>query len=132
MKKLLTVHIMTNIMTMSYSACIHLVKVSITFWPSSELLLAAANALCILYTVVEVWVRVSETTTGYKHTHTQDTHIPCVGSFISPGIDTRYMGPTAFNVSSERHRQSWINEISKWCQVDLNPCPLDRVQCSSC
>ena len=40
------------------------------------------------------WV---ESTTGYTFTH-------CVGSFTSSGIDTRYKGPTAFSVSSGRHR----------------------------
>ena len=36
-----------------------------------------------------------------------------VGSFTSPGIDTRYKGPTAFTVSSERHWQSGVNGIAK-------------------
>ena len=43
---------------------------------------------------------ISESTTGYTFT-------PCVGSFTSPGIDTRQKGPPAFSVSSERHRQMW-------------------------
>ena len=37
----------------------------------------------------------AESTTGYTFT-------PCVGYFTSPGIDTRWKGPTAFTVSSER------------------------------
>ena len=41
--------------------------------------------------------RMSESATGYTFT-------PCVGSFTSPGIDTRQKGPPAFSVSSERHR----------------------------
>ena len=44
--------------------------------------------------------RISQSTTGYTFT-------PCVGSFTSPGIDTRQKGPPAFSVSSERHRQMW-------------------------
>ena len=40
---------------------------------------------------------ISESTTGYTFT-------PCVGSFTSPGIDTR---SKPFSVSSERHRQMW-------------------------
>ena len=32
------------------------------------------------------------------------TFTPCVGSFTSPGIDTRQKGPTAFSASSETHR----------------------------
>ena len=44
--------------------------------------------------------RISESTTGYTFT-------PCVGSFTSPGVDTRYEKPPAFSVSSERHRQMW-------------------------
>ena len=40
---------------------------------------------------------------------------PCglVGYFTSPGIDTRYKGPTAFSVSSERHWQGGVNGIAK-------------------
>ena len=34
-----------------------------------------------------------------------------MGSFTSPGIDTRQKGPPAFSVSSERHRQMWGEEI---------------------
>ena len=45
-------------------------------------------------------MRICESTTGYTFT-------PCVGSFISPGLDTRHKGPLAFGVSSERHRQIW-------------------------
>ena len=48
----------------------------------------------------ELSSRISESTTGY-------TFIPCVGSFTSPGIDTRWKGPPAISVSSERHRQMW-------------------------
>ena len=36
-----------------------------------------------------------------------------VGYFTSPGIDTRWKGPTAFSVSSERHWQSGVNGIAK-------------------
>ena len=36
-----------------------------------------------------------------------------VGSFTSPGIDTRYKGPTALSVSSDRHWQSGVNGIAK-------------------
>ena len=52
-----------------------------------------------------------------------------VGYFTSPGIDTRYKGQPAFNVSSERHWQSGVKEIakvSKRPQCDSNPLPLDR------
>ena len=35
-----------------------------------------------------------------------------VGSFTSPGIDTRWKGPTAFSVSSERHWQRLPGNIS--------------------
>ena len=44
--------------------------------------------------------RITEYTTGYTFT-------PCVGSFTSPGIDTRQKGPATFTVSSIRHRQMW-------------------------
>ena len=51
-----------------------------------------------------------------------------VGSFTSPGIaiDTRYKGPTALSVSSERHWQSGVNGIAKvpkqsFPQWDSNP-----------
>ena len=45
-----------------------------------------------------------------------------------PGIDTRYKGPTAFSLSSERHWQSGVKEIAKVSkrQWDSNPRPLDR------
>lgn len=33
--------------------------------------------------------------------------------FISPAVDTRYAGPTASSVSSERHGQSVMNEVVK-------------------
>ena len=49
--------------------------------------------------------RICESTKGYTFT-------PCVGSFTSPGIDTRQKGPPAFSVSSERHRQMWGEEIA--------------------
>ena len=35
-----------------------------------------------------------------------------VGSFTSPGIDTRYKGRRGFSVSSERHWQSGVNGIA--------------------
>ena len=38
-----------------------------------------------------------------------------VGSFTSPGIDTRQKGPPAFSVSSERHRQMW----GEWNSLSL-------------
>ena len=41
----------------------------------------------------ELFSRISESTIGY-------TFAPCVGSFASPGIDTRQKGPPAFSVSS--------------------------------
>ena len=48
----------------------------------------------------------------------------------SPGIDTRYKGPTDFSVSPERHWQSGVNGIVKVnSQADLpgsNPRPLGR------
>ena len=43
-----------------------------------------------------------------------------VGSFTSPGIDTRLKGPTAFSVSSERHWQGGVNGIAK---VPKRSCP---------
>ena len=43
-----------------------------------------------------------------------------VGYFTSPGIDTRYKGPTAFSVSSERHWQGGVNGIAK---VPKRSCP---------
>ena len=52
-----------------------------------------------------VFSRICESTTRYTFT-------PCVGSFTSPGIDTRQKGPSAFSVSSERHRQMWGEEIA--------------------
>ena len=36
------------------------------------------------------------------------TFNPCMGYFISPGIDTRWKGPTGYSVSSERHGQCGI------------------------
>ena len=47
-----------------------------------------------------------ESTTDYTFT-------PCVGSSTSPGIDTRQKGPTAYRVSSERHRQCGVNELAQ-------------------
>ena len=38
----------------------------------------------------------------------------------SPGIDTKYKSPTAFSVSSERHRQYGVNEI---VQISKLQCP---------
>ena len=53
--------------------------------------------------------------------------ISCMGSFTSPGIDIRKKGPTAFTVSSERHRQSGVNEIAQAsAEVESNYRPLDR------
>ena len=49
-----------------------------------------------------VFSRICESTTGYTFT-------PCVGSFTSPGIDTRQKGPPAFSVSSERQYNIGIN-----------------------
>ena len=43
----------------------------------------------------------------------QVTHLPHVGYFTSPGIDTKQEGPTAFSTSSKRHRQSGVNEIAQ-------------------
>ena len=42
----------------------------------------------------------------------QVTHLPYVGYFTSPGIDTRKKGPLVFSISSERHRQWEVNEIA--------------------
>ena len=49
-------------------------------------------------------------------THTLLSHArlriyPPVECFTFPGIETRWKGPTAFSVSSERHRQTGVNEI---------------------
>ena len=42
----------------------------------------------------------------------QVTHLPpCVGSFASPGIDTRQKRPPAFRVYYERHCKCGVNEI---------------------
>ena len=40
----------------------------------------------------ELFSRICESTTGYTFT-------PCVGSFTSPGIETRQKGPPAFLMS---------------------------------
>ena len=54
-----------------------------------------------------------ESTTGYTFT-------PCVGYFTSPGIDTRYKGPTVFSVSSERHKDSVEGiTLDSWCLLSL-------------
>ena len=47
----------------------------------------------------------------------QVTHLQCrlMGYFTSPDIDTRQKGPTAFSVSSERHR----DKQSLSCDVDM-------------
>lgn len=37
---------------------------------------------------------------------------PCVGTFISPYIDTRLKGPRASNASSEINRQDGVNEMA--------------------
>ena len=44
-----------------------------------------------------------------------------VGYFISPGIDTRLKGPTAFSVSSERHWQRGVNGIAKVSKRKMLP-----------
>ena len=54
-----------------------------------------------------------------------------VGHFTSPGIDTRYKGPTAFSVSSEGHWQSGVNETyeAKFSAVEFEhgrDCPVAR------
>ena len=69
--------------------------------------------------------RMNESTICYTFT-------PCVGYYISPGIDTRQKGPPAFSVSSERHRQlrnclsfemvaGWIEppspRLTVWCST---------------
>ena len=57
------------------------------------------------------------------------TFTPCMGYFTSPGIDTRWKGPTGFSVSSERHWQSGVNGIAKVRKQlyhDSNPGPLGR------
>ena len=50
--------------------------------------------------------RINKSTTSYTFT-------PYVGSFTTPGLDTRYKGPPAVSVSSERHGQCKGNEIVK-------------------
>lgn len=56
----------------------------------------------------------------------------CVQTSTSPGIDTRQKGPTAFSDSSERHKQSGMNEVAKALkqqQLDSTPSPRLTVQC---
>ena len=55
--------------------------------------------------LMQEFSRISEYTLGYTFTSG-------VGSFTSLGIDTRYKGPPAFSVSSERHRQCEVNGIA--------------------
>ena len=67
--------------------------------------------------------RICESTTGYTFT-------PCVGSFTSPGIDTRQKGPPAFSVSSERRRQMWDERSCLRFKtaaggMGLSHCPLE-------
>ena len=64
-----------------------------------------ASVLSSLVYLELAFSAVSESATGYTFT-------PCVGSFTSPGIDTRYKGSPPFIVSSERHRQCEVNEIA--------------------
>ena len=61
---------------------------------------------------------------GVHHSYTFQCGL--VGYFTSPGINTRYKGPTALSVSSERHWQSGVNGIAKvpkqsFPQRDSNP-----------
>ncbi|KAI0212348.1 hypothetical protein LSAT2_002749 [Lamellibrachia satsuma] len=64
-----------------------------------------------------------ESTVGYTFTH--------VGSFTSPGIDIIQKGPTAFSVSSERHRQSVVN--TKWqCLKNAAKYTCPRCNCAYC
>ena len=73
------------------SALVQLSQVSGVFLQTAQ---TWANAGGVLLS------RISEFTIGC-------TFSPFVGSFTSPGIDTRKKGPPAFSVSSERHRQMW-------------------------
>ena len=52
--------------------------------------------------------RICESTVGYTFT-------PCVGSFTSPGIETRQKGPPAFLVSLPKDMQMWGEEIACVC-----------------
>ena len=64
--------------------------------------------------------RISESTTRY-------TFIPCVGSFTSPGIDTRQKGPPAFIVSSEKHRQMWGEQNCLSFEIAVGRCDWTTV-----
>ena len=72
--------------------------------------------------------RICESTTGYTST-------PCVGSFTSPGIDTRQKGPPTFSVSSERHRQMWGERNCLSFEMAVGgiepPSPRLTVRCST-
>ena len=70
------------------------------------------------------FLELSSKSGGVHHSYTFQYGL--VGSFTSPGIDTRYKGPTALSVSSERHWQSGVNGIAKvpkqsFPQRDSNP-----------
>ena len=57
------------------------------------------------------------------------TFNPCMGYLTSPGIDSRWKGPTGFSFSSERHWQSRVNGIAKvpkHLYHDSNPGPIGR------
>ena len=72
------------------------------------------------------FLELSSKSGGVHHSYTFQCGL--VGSFTSPdiAIDTRYKGPTALSVSSERHWQSGVNGIAKvpkqsFPQWDSNP-----------
>ena len=70
------------------------------------------------------FLELSSKSGGVNHSYTFQCGL--VGSFTSPGIDTRYKGPTALCVSSKRHWQSGVNGIAKvpkqsFPQGDSNP-----------
>ena len=59
----------------------------------------------------------------------QFTHFQCrmVGHFTSPGIDTRYKGPTAFSVTlAKRGKWNCQSSEAKLPQRDSNPGPPGR------
>ena len=51
-------------------------------------------------------------TVCFNYNRSEDP-VPGLTSFTSPGIYTRKKGPTAFNLSSKRHRQSGVNETGQ-------------------
>ena len=54
-------------------------------------------------------------------------------AFVNKPDGHQIEGPTAFNVSSKRHRQSGVNEIGqvfKWWQLESNHRTLARQSCA--